>query len=263
VSRPLVEVRDLTVSFGGTQVSAMPHLDLHPGQCVAVVGESGSGKSTFLLALLGLLSGTPARTTGRVHVAGTDVLAASERELRALRGSAIALVMQSPQGSLNPTMRLGDLMRRVLRRHGVTGEPARERMTSALRSVRLPEEIERRYPHEVSGGQAQRFAIALAVALGAEVIAADEPTSALDVTVQAEVVGVLQRLREERGVAVLLVSHDLALVSTIADRIIVMKNGAVVDEGTVDHILSGSTVEYTRSLLAAVPTLSRREEEHA
>jgi peptide/nickel transport system ATP-binding protein len=263
VTAPLVSVRDLTVSYGSTQVSAMPHLDVHPGECVAVVGESGSGKSTFLLALLGLLAGTSARTTGSVTVDGTDVLQASERTLRSLRGTSIALVMQSPQGSLNPTMRLGALLRRVLRRHGITGEQAEQRISSALRSVRLPAEIERRYPHEVSGGQAQRFAIALAVALGAEVIAADEPTSALDVTVQAEVLAVLQRLREERGVAVVLVSHDLALVSTVADRVVVMKDGDVVDQGTVDHLLHESTVEYTRSLLAAVPTLSRSEDDDA
>jgi peptide/nickel transport system ATP-binding protein len=255
VTTPLIQVRDLTVSYGNRQVSSMPALDVHPGECVAVVGESGSGKSTLLQAMLGLLAGGPARTTGSVLVGGLDVLTASERRLRSVRGSQVALVMQSPQGSLNGTMRLGTLMRRVLKRHGITGSASRDRISTALRSVRLPQEILKRYPGQVSGGQAQRFAIALAVALEAGVIAADEPTSALDVTVQAEVVGVLQRLRTERQLAVVLVSHDLALVSTIADRIFVMKDGEVVDEGDVDHVLHHSTVAYTRALINAVPTL--------
>ncbi len=261
MTAPLITVRDLTVSYAGRQVSSMAALEIRPGECVAVVGESGSGKSTLLQAMLGLLAGTPAVTTGSIVVDGVDVLRASERRLQAIRGSRVALVMQSPQGSLNPTMRLGTLMRRVLKRHGVTGADARSRMSSALESVRLPDEILDRYASEVSGGQAQRFAIALAVALEAGVIAADEPTSALDVTVQAEVIGVLQRLRAERGLALLLVSHDLALVSTVADRIIVMKDGNVVDDGDVDHVLHRSESAYTRDLVAAVPVLGPMDPE--
>ncbi|HEY0187849.1 MAG TPA: ABC transporter ATP-binding protein [Cellulomonas sp.] len=255
---PLVSVRDLTVRYGERTVSAVPVLDLHPGECVAVVGESGSGKSTLLMALLGLLAGTGARVDGVARVRGTDILRADERTASALRGSAISLVLQSPQGSLNPTMRLGRLMRLALRRHGVRGAQADDRVAEALRAVRLPPEIARRYPHEVSGGQAQRFAIATAVALRAPVIAADEPTSALDVTVQAEVMAVLDRLRREQGTAVLLVSHDLALVSTVADRILVMQAGTVVDQGDVEHVLHRSTVPYTRELIDAVPRLGRR-----
>lgn len=250
----LVEVRDLQVTIAGRQVASLPHLQLYRGECVALVGESGSGKTTALLALLGLLGPATARVSGSVRVCGTQVLTATERDLRALRGARIALVLQSPQGSLNPTMRLGTLMRRALARHGVKGSEARERMAEGLASVRLPESIGRRYPHEVSGGQAQRFAIALAVALGADVIAADEPTSALDVTVQAEVMGLLQRLRAERGMALLLVSHDLALVSTVADRVVVMRDGEVVEAGAAGQILAAPEHEYTRELLAAVPT---------
>ena len=255
MTAPLIDVRNLTVSYGDRQVSSMPDLKIWAGECIAVVGESGSGKSTLLQAMLGLLAGTPATTTGTITVDGIDVLRASERRLRSVRGSRVALVMQSPQSSLNPTMRLGTLIRRVLKRHGVTGAEADARIETALASVRLPTAILRRHPGEVSGGQAQRFAIALAVALEAGVIAADEPTSALDVTVQAEVIGVLQRLRAERGLAVVLVSHDLALVSSVADRIIVMKDGQVVDDGDVDHVLYRSETPYTRALIAAVPTL--------
>jgi ABC-type glutathione transport system ATPase component len=252
---PLVEVRDLRVAFHGRQVASLPELTLAGGECVALVGESGSGKTTSLLALLGLLGPAGAQVSGSVRVCGVDVLTASQRQLRSIRGVRVALVLQSPQASLNPTMRLGTLMRRALALHGVKSAEAGGRMSEALASVRLPESIARRYPHEVSGGQAQRFGIAIAVALGADVIAADEPTSALDVTVQAEVIALLQRLRAERGMALLLVSHDLALVSTVADRVVVMRDGTVVESGQAEQVLAAPAHEYTRELIAAVPTL--------
>jgi ABC-type glutathione transport system ATPase component len=253
----LVAVRDLVVRYGGRVVADVPALDVGPGECVAIVGESGSGKTTTLMAVLGLIGdGTDgADISGNIVVCGVDVPRASGKRLGEIRGARIALVMQSPQAALNPTMRLGTLMRRALARHGVTRGPARARASEAVAAVLLDQDILRRYPHEVSGGQAQRFAIALAIALGAEVIVADEPTSALDVTVQAEVVAVLRRLRDERGLAVLLVSHDLALVSTIADQVVVMKDGEVVESGPTSKVFTGPAAPYTRELLAAVPEL--------
>ncbi|MGV9380057.1 ATP-binding cassette domain-containing protein [Nonomuraea sp. NPDC003707] len=275
----MIEVRDLRVRYGGRVVADVPELDVREGECVAIVGESGSGKSTMLMSLLGL---TPdAEISGHVRVCGVDVLTAPPRRLREIRGARVALVMQSPQAALSPATRLGVLMRRALKLHGV-GKPSGPRpgpkdgpssspkdstppqpaagkgrleeiMGEAVEAVMLDREILRRYPHEISGGQAQRFAIALAIALGAEVILADEPTSALDVTVQAEVVGVLRRLREERGLALLLVSHDLALVSTIADRVLVMKDGAVVESGPAARVLAEPSHPYTRELLEALP----------
>ncbi|MFI7129548.1 ATP-binding cassette domain-containing protein [Nonomuraea sp. NPDC050153] len=291
----MIEVRDLRVRYGGRVVADVPELDVREGECVAIVGESGSGKSTTLMSLLGL---TPdAEISGHVRVCGVDVLTASPRRLREIRGARVALVMQTPQAALSPATRLGVLMRRALKLHGI-GKPAGPRpgpkdsprpgpspspkdspqsgpspspkdgtpprpaaekrrleeiMGEAVEAVMLDREILRRYPHEISGGQAQRFAIALAIALGAEVILADEPTSALDVTVQAEVVGVLRRLREERGLALLLVSHDLALVSTIADRVLVMKDGAVVESGPAARVLAEPSHPYTRELLEALP----------
>ncbi|GAA3551224.1 hypothetical protein GCM10022419_034420 [Nonomuraea rosea] len=245
----MIEVRDLRVSYGGRVVADVPELDVGAGECVAIVGESGSGKSTTLLSLLGL---TPdAEISGHVSVCGVDVLTAPPRRLREIRGARVALVMQSPQAALSPATRLGVLMRRALKLHG-RGR-VEETMAQAMDAVLLDREILRRYPHEISGGQAQRFAIALAIALGAEVILADEPTSALDVTVQAEVVGVLHRLRAERGLALLLVSHDLALVSTIADRVLVMRDGAVVESGPAARVLSEPAHPYTRELLEALP----------
>ncbi|SEH02545.1 peptide/nickel transport system ATP-binding protein [Nonomuraea solani] len=245
----MIEVRDLQVRYGGRLVADVPVLDVGAGECVAIVGESGSGKSTTLLALLGLTEN--AEISGQIGVCGVDVLTASPRALREIRGARAALVMQSPQAALGPATRLGVLMRRALKLHGRDASGAN--MAKAVEEVLLDREILRRYPHEISGGQAQRFAIALAIALGAEVILADEPTSALDVTVQAEVVGVLRRLREERGLALLLVSHDLALVSTIADRVLVMKDGAVVESGPAAGVLAEPSHPYTRELLEALP----------
>ncbi|NBE94388.1 ABC transporter ATP-binding protein [Nonomuraea sp. KC401] len=250
----MIEVRDLQVRYAGRLVAGVPELDVGAGECVAIVGESGSGKSTTLLSLLGLTEN--ADISGHVRVCGVDVLTASPRRLREIRGARAALVMQSPQSALSPATRLGVLMRRALRLHGVgSGKDGRldEIMAESVAAVMLDRAILRRYPHEISGGQAQRFAIALAIALGAEVILADEPTSALDVTVQAEVVGVLRRLREERDLALLLVSHDLALVSTIADRVLVMKDGEVVESGPAARVLTEPSHPYTRELLEALP----------
>jgi ABC-type glutathione transport system ATPase component len=245
----VIEVRDLQVRYGGRLVADVPELDVGAGECVAIVGESGSGKSTTLLSLLGLTEN--AEISGQVRVCGVDVLTASPKALRQIRGARAALVMQSPQAALSPATRLGVLMRRALKLHG--RQATDEVMARALETVVLDREILRRYPHEISGGQAQRFAIALAIALGAEVVLADEPTSALDVTVQAEVVGVLRRLRAERDLALLLVSHDLALVSTIADRVLVMKDGAVVESGPAAEVLAEPSHPYTRELLEALP----------
>lgn len=245
----VIEVRDLQVRYGGRLVADVPELDVGAGECVAIVGESGSGKSTTLLSLLGLTEN--AEISGQVRVCGVDVLTASQKALREIRGARAALVMQSPQAALSPATRLGTLMRRALKLHG--RQATDEAMARALEAVVLDREILRRYPHEISGGQAQRFAIALAIALGAEVVLADEPTSALDVTVQAEVVGVLRRLRAERDLALLLVSHDLALVSTIADRVLVMKDGAVVESGPAAEVLAEPSHPYTRELLEALP----------
>ncbi|GAA3680046.1 hypothetical protein GCM10022237_44040 [Nocardioides ginsengisoli] len=252
---PVLQVTGLSIQYGGRRVSSLPDLSVARGEVVAIVGESGSGKSTALTAILGLLAETSADVSGSVSVLGTEVVGASERTLRSLRGSEMALVMQSPQASLNPTMRLGRLIHRALRRHGVGKAEAAGRISDAMTAVRLDEQILDRYAHEVSGGQAQRFAIALAVCLGAQLIAADEPTSALDATVQLEVLTLIRRLAEERRTAWLVVAHDLAMVSMIADHVIVMRDGEVVETGPTRAVLGDPTHEYTRALLDAVPTL--------
>ncbi|MFI6498751.1 ATP-binding cassette domain-containing protein [Nonomuraea typhae] len=242
----MIEVRDLEVRYGSRTVARVPELDVAAGECVAIVGESGSGKSTTLMSLLGLTEN--ADISGNISVCGLNVRTASPRALRTIRGARAALVMQSPQAALSPTTRLGTLMRRALKLHKIEADPE-----AAMKAVMLDPALLRRYPHEISGGQAQRFAIALAIALGAEVILADEPTSALDVTVQAEVIAVLRRLQRERDLAILLVSHDLALVSTIADRVLVMKDGEVVESGPAAEVLADPSHPYTRDLLEATP----------
>ncbi|MGK3958471.1 ATP-binding cassette domain-containing protein [Arthrobacter sp. R4] len=247
-----LRVKDLRVSYGDRVVSHIPSLELAAGQSIGIVGESGSGKSSALMAMLGLSSTTGAQPTGLVTVSGVDMLADTP-QARSMLGWDIGLVMQSPQSSLNPTMKLRNLARAALRRHGVSKEDADKRITEAASIVRLDERVLGRYPHEISGGQAQRFVIALAVAQRVRCILADEPTSALDVTVQAEVITLLNRLRHEEGIAMLLISHDLPVVSELTDYVLVMRNGEVVEEGKTPQVFGNPQNEYTKSLLASVP----------
>ena len=251
----LLDATNLSVSFRDRRVSYIGALSVQAGECVAIVGESGSGKTSALLALLGLQP--PGTVTGTVNMFdATDVLASPGR-LRPLLGRKVALVSQSPIAALNPTMRLRRFGELALRHTGISKQAAREALLASAASVSLLPDVLDRYPVQVSGGQAQRFSIALALALGAELIIADEPTSALDVTVQADIVALLARLRRERGLGLLIVSHDLALVSRIADRIVVMRDGLVVEQGTTAEVVTHPRAEYTKALIAAVPRLGR------
>jgi ABC-type glutathione transport system ATPase component len=186
-----------------------------------------------------------------------ELIGLAESRLRAIRGRRIAMIMQSPRASLNPTLRLGDYLGRTLRLHGVARTDIARRGDEAMREVLLDPELLRRYPHEVSGGQAQRFAIALVLALGADLVIADECTSALDVTVQAEVVALLRRLRDTRGTGQLFISHDLAVVGQLADRLVVMHSGSVVETGPAADVVSAPRAAYTQSLVAAIPRIGR------
>jgi peptide/nickel transport system ATP-binding protein len=253
----VIAVRDLEVSFGDRIVARVPELDLPPGEVVGLAGESGSGKSMTALAITGLAEHVGARVSGSIRLGEQELVGLGERELRPIRGRRIAMIMQSPRGALPPTQRLGKLFDRTLRAHGVESADRRERILAAVREVRLAEDLLERYPHQVSGGQAQRFAIALALALRAEVLLADEPTSALDVTVQAEVVGLLRRVRDDHGAAILFISHDLAVIGELAERIVVMRAGEVVETGGARQVLALPEHEYTRELVAAVPVIGR------
>jgi ABC-type dipeptide/oligopeptide/nickel transport system ATPase component len=168
------------------------------------------------------------------------------------------MILQSPRAALNPTMKLGALFSRTLRLHGMTKDQRGPRMVQALAEVVLDAEILDRYPHEISGGQAQRFAIALVAALRVKVLIADEPTSALDVTVQAEVIDVLRNLRDRHGTAIIFISHDLSVIGELADTVMVMRDGTVVEQGSADAIFNQPTQEYTSMLLAAIPVIGGR-----
>jgi peptide/nickel transport system ATP-binding protein len=251
----LLKVRDLRVSYDGRTVAEVPRLDVERGRIVGVVGESGSGKSTTAWAILGLARTSGARVTGSIVFDGQELVGARESRLRELRGRRITMITQSPRESLNPTMRLGTLFERTLRLHGVPRKKIRQRAVASLAEVHLGQELLRRYPNQISGGQAQRFTIALVLALGSDLVLADEPTSALDVTVQAEVVDLLRRLRDVHGTSVMLISHDLALVGELADDVVVMWSGAVVEAGRTTDVLGAPQHDHTKALVDAVPRI--------
>jgi len=248
-------VRDLRVAFGERGVVILDHLDLRKAEILGLAGESGSGKSITALAVLGLASTLGACVEGSARLDGEELVGAPESRLREVRGSRIAMIFQSPVPSLDPLLRVGTLFNRTLRLHGALKDEARERATEALRDVVLSPDLLDRHPHELSGGQAQRAAIALALALRSDVLIADEPTSALDVTVQAEILEHLRRLRDQRGMSILFISHDLAVIAELCDRVAVMQRGRVVEEGPTARVLRVPRHDYTKRLVAAVPRI--------
>ncbi|MCP3756820.1 ABC transporter ATP-binding protein [Streptomyces sp. TBY4] len=260
----LVEVGGLTVDFPvgrpGEYVRAVDGVSftLEPGCALGIVGESGSGKSTVAAALLGLHHGTGARLGGTVRVGGTDVGAASPAELRALRGAVAAMVFQDPLSSLDPYYAIGDQIAEVYRVHAaVSRRAARARAVEVLDRVGIPDAARRSRarPHEFSGGMRQRALIAMALACEPRLLIADEPTTALDVTVQAQILDLLHGLREERGLGLLLVTHDVGVAAESVDAVLVMRAGVVVERGSVESVLSAPADPYTAALLAAVPRL--------
>ncbi|WAJ27322.1 dipeptide/oligopeptide/nickel ABC transporter permease/ATP-binding protein [Antarcticirhabdus aurantiaca] len=242
-------------------------LVLAPGECLGLVGESGSGKSVTALSLAGLVPSPPAHITGgSVGFGGEDLLDAPLSKLQALRGDAIAYVFQDPLSTLHPMMRVGDQVMEAVRAHRkVSREAAEARCRELFETVRIPnpEARMRAFPHELSGGLRQRVAIAMALANDPVLLVADEPTTALDVTVQAEVLRLLDRLRRERGMAVLFITHDFGVVSQLCDRIAVMYAGRIVETGPVKAVLDAPRHPYTRKLIDCVPVVGRPERELA
>jgi len=259
---PLLALRDLRICFGSSQVVHGVSLSLAPGQVLGLVGESGSGKSVSSLAILGLL-GPAAQVSGSILWQGRELLGQPSHLWRTLRGSEIAMVFQEPMTALNPVMTIGRQLTEGLQAHqpALTRRELRYRAIAALEEVALPDP-ERRlrdYPHQFSGGQRQRILIAMALLHRPALLIADEPTTALDVTVQAQILELLARLRREHSLAILFTSHDLAVVSQVAnqasDRVAVMRGGLVLEEGPTAQVLHHPSHPYTQSLLAAVPTM--------
>ena len=253
-----LEIRDLEVRFGGPgarPAASVAQLAVDGGEIVGLAGESGSGKSMTILAVLGLAGTAGATVTGSVRLDGRELIGLADRQLRAIRGRRIAAIFQSPALAFNPVFRVGAIVSRALRQHGLSAAQARERAGAAMRSVLLAPDLLRRYPSQLSGGQLQRVAIALALALRAEVLLADEPTSALDVTVQAQVLELLRELRDRDGMSVLFISHDLAVVAEMCDRVAIMRAGSIVEQGPAARVLAAPADSYTAGLLAAVPRI--------
>ena len=262
---PLLDVQHLTISFPVRQGDTLAYVRavrdvsfaIGEGESLGLVGESGSGKSVTSLAIMRLL---PPHTIvqGKIEFAGQDLNSASDQAVRALRGRGIAMIFQEPMTALNPVMRIGDqVAEAVLAHHRVSKKEARQRAVEALRTVAIPdpERRARDYPHQLSGGQRQRVMIAMAIVNRPRLLIADEPTTALDVTVQAQILDLLAELRENFKLAMLFISHDLAVVSRVVDRVAVMYAGQIVEAGSAGAVLNQPLHPYTCGLMNSVPTL--------
>ncbi|MFJ3487887.1 ABC transporter ATP-binding protein [Pseudomonas sp. NPDC090202] len=252
----LIDIRQLRVAFNGHEVVHGIDLTIRRGECLALVGESGSGKSVTAHSILRLLPAKTTRTQGNICYDGIDLLNASDAQLRSLRGNRIAMIFQEPMTSLNPLQRVEQQIGEILALHkGLKGQTARRRTLELLELVGIhqPQERLRAYPHQLSGGQRQRVMIAMALANEPDLLIADEPTTALDVTVQAKILDLLKSLQARLGMSLLLISHDLNLVRRIAQRVCVMRNGGIVEQGDCQTLFSQPQHEYSRQLINAEP----------
>ncbi|MBV8631052.1 MAG: ABC transporter ATP-binding protein [Silvibacterium sp.] len=255
----LLEIDRLTICFGSKAAVNELTLRLEKGQVLGLVGESGSGKSVTALAVLRLLDAA-ARIKGAIRFDGADLLAFAPEAMRKLRGRDIAMIFQEPMTALNPVMCVGEQIAEAVRAHnpGLRRAEVRETVLQAMDSVAIPDSARRYrdYPHQFSGGQRQRIMIAMAIANRPRLLIADEPTTALDVTVQKQILDLLAYLRERFGLTMLFISHDLAVVSQVADRVAVMRHGLLLEEGPSDAVFCTPMHSYTRALMGAVPTMA-------
>jgi peptide/nickel transport system ATP-binding protein len=266
MTSPVLDISNLVVSLGktakGARVLDGVSLQVAERQTLCLVGESGSGKSVTSLTVMGLLQkGALTPTGGSVKLVGEELLTASDRRLRQLRATRMAMIFQEPMTALNPVVPVGRQIDEVLRAHtSLDGRARKKRILDMMEQVRLPqvERIFASYPHRLSGGQRQRIMIAMALVLEPKLLIADEPTTALDVTTQKQILTLIRDLQRDHGTAVLFITHDMGVVAEIADRVAVMRSGRLVETGALDTILRSPTMEYTRNLLASVPSLLPR-----
>ena len=262
MSEPLLEVTDLKVTFRGrsgpsTAVDGLSYTVM-PGQVLGVVGESGSGKSVSSMGLLGLIRDKGATVTGSARFRGRELIGMPDRELRTLRGREIAMIFQDPMTSLTPVYTVGWHIAEQIRAHQPVGkQAARARAIELLAEVGIPDPARRvdAYPHEFSGGMRQRAVIAMSLACDPALLIADEPTTALDVTTQAQILDLMLRLRETHGSSIVMITHDMGVVSEIADRVLVMYGGRAVESGTRQEVFHSPRHPYTRGLLGSVPRI--------
>ena len=261
----LVEIKDLHVSFrtygGSVQAVRGVSLDIFSGECLAIVGESGCGKSVTAQSMMRLIPNPPALTRGAIFFEGQDILQYSEKRMRQLRGAQIGMIFQDPMTSLDPTMPIGRQIAEGLRQHNrqLSKQEITQRVVEVLESVGISESHRQleRYPYEFSGGMRQRVVIAMAVICRPQLLIADEPTTALDVTTQAQILDLLKELRSSLGTSVVLITHDMGVVSNMADRVCVLYAGQVVEEGRAEDIFYKAAHPYTVALLRSRPRLDR------
>ncbi|WP_084398697.1 ABC transporter ATP-binding protein [Henriciella aquimarina] len=267
MSDPILSVRDLKIDFdtpdGTVNAVKGTSFEVAPGECVGIVGESGSGKSQSALAAMGLIADN-GTVTGSVKFGGQEMVGAKASTLRKVRGAQMSMIFQDPLTSLTPHMTVGAQMREVLALHkGLKGEAATKRCVDWLEQVRIPEARRRldQFPHELSGGMRQRVMVAIAMLCGPKLLLADEPTTALDVTVQAQVLDLMYDLKKDTGTGIVLITHDMGVVARMCDRVVVMKDGEIVETGTSDDIFYAPQHDYTKMLLNAVPRIDQPNRE--
>ena len=264
---PLLDVKNLRIVFESRsgQNEAVKGIDfsLNAGETLAVVGESGSGKSVTALSLSKLLPGPPAcQVTGEVTLEGRDVLALPEKELLAVRGKEIAYIFQEPSTSLNPFFSVGYQIAEAIKLHRPEVKDVKAEVINALDKVgiRMPEKRYKDYPHQLSGGMQQRVMIAMGLSCHPKVLVADEPTTALDVTIQAQIMDLMQSLKEEHNMSIILITHNFGIVDGFADKLIVMYRGNIVEAGETSKVLSNPQHAYTRALIACIPKLGGKRD---
>ncbi len=264
--QPLLEVRDLKTYFytedGVVKAVDGVDFDVYPGEVLGLVGESGCGKSVTSFSILRLVSFPGRIIQGSIHFEGRDLLQLNEEEMTKIRGDRISMIFQQPQSSLNPVFRVGDQVGEVFEIHEkLARQKAWTEAVELFRLVGIPD-AERKafaYPHEMSGGQAQRVMIAMALALKPKLLIADEPTTALDVTIQAQILDLIRKLREQLGTAVILITHDLGIIAEMADRVAVMYAGRIVEQTDVQRLFDAPLHPYTHGLIGSIPILGKTQ----